>query len=127
MKEKILCGGKLVFTDFSNLNPDDFHTSAKTMEEMKAQSAAVRFDGRLYINSSAWNGKDLCSAFSKLVVMNRRDLNYVKKIYRRKYPKIKNLEDYEKMEGTEAEKEDALVLYLVYIEEIRRKVEKDYF
>ena len=120
------CGGKLVFTDFSKLNPKEFYTVAETPEEMQEQSAAIQFDGKIYVNSSKENGKAIADAFSHVIVLNRSELRKIKKHYDRKYPKIKNLSDYEKMQGNEKGKAEALAKCIVNIEIDRRKVESEY-
>lgn len=132
-KEKKMCEGRLIVTDFKKLNPADFdplyHFDSKSefTEEIILQS----IKGVIYINSRDDISEFLSEIFSFLMKQSITALkNYLRQL-KSKYPSVKNFEDWAKIaerEGFGSEDSvQSLIKLLIPIERKRRKMELDYY
>lgn len=127
-KEKRLCGGKLIVTNFKRLNQKDFPAYDNLMEELAVFSP----DGKAYVNTKMW-GCDLVSGiFEVLIQESKGTLKKLKKEFSEKYPRVKDFDswgEWAKSDGCTDNKEitESLAMLLIPIELKRREIEAGYY
>lgn len=131
IKEKRLCGGKLIVKDFKKLNPKNLLLFRDfTPEQLKKELVVFTQDGKVYINTNI-AGNDIASGiFEILIPESRETLKQFQVEYGRKFPNIKNLGDWERYAKTEPDNEkivQSLALLMVPIELKRRTIESSYY
>lgn len=133
-KEKVLCGGKLIVTNFKKLNPRFFAPLQNfTRKELIKQFALCMPDGKIYVNA-AERVCDLVSGVLEVLMQeSRAALEEYEREYGKKYPHIKNFDDWAawmekaQKEGQENDIMYAFAVLMVPIELNRRKIEKAYY
>lgn len=130
-KEKRLCGGKLVITDFKRLNPEEgLFLGDFQPERFSEELAAYSVDGKVYINAKI-NGSDVVAGIFKIFIPESREtLKQYQEEYGKKFANIKNFTDWEKYARAETDSEkvtQALAVLMVPIELKRRAIESAYY
>ncbi len=130
-KEKRLCGGKLVVTDFKRLNPEEgLFLGDFQPERFSKELAAYSADGKVYINAKI-NGSDIVAGiFQNLIPESKDTLQQYQEEYGKKFPNIKNLSDWETWAKIETDSEKivhALAVLMVPLEIKRRSIESSYY
>lgn len=130
-KEKRLCGGKLVVTDFKRLNPKEgLFLGDFQPEQFSEELAAYSADGKVYINAKI-NGNDVVAGiFQNLIPESKDTLQQYQEEYAKKFPNIKNLSDWEAWAKIETDSEKivhALAVLMVPLEMKRRSIESAYY
>lgn len=131
IKEKRLCGGKLIVTSFKKLNPEEgLFLGDFQPEQFSKELAAYSADGKVYINTEI-NGSDIVAGiFQNLIPESRENLKQYQLEYGRKFPHIKSLTDWEMWAKTETDNEKiihALAVLMVPLETKRRSIESAYY
>lgn len=132
-KEKRMCEGKLIVTDFKKLNPADFeplyHFTSKS--ELREEIILQSIKGIIYINSRRDSDEFLSKIFEFLMKESTKNLKNYQRELRDKYPSVKSFNDW-----TEIAKRDgcgskdsiqSLIKLLIPIERKRRRMEFNYF
>lgn len=130
-KEKRLCGGKLVVTDFKRLNPEEgLFLGDFQPERFSEELAAYSADGKVYINAKI-NGSDIVAGiFQNLIPESKDTLQQYQKEYGKKFPNIKTFTDWEAWAQKETDNENivhALAVLMVPLEMKRRSIESSYY
>lgn len=132
-KEKKMCEGWLVLTDFKKLNPADFeplyHFTSKS--ELREETVLLSVKGILYVNSRDEIGEFLSKVFEFIMKENMKTLKKHQRELKSKYPTVKSFTDW----GEIAKKEgcgskvslECLIMLLIPIERKRRKAELNYY
>ncbi len=130
-KEKRLCGGKLVVTDFKRLNPEEgLFLGDFQPEQLSEELAFFTPDGTIFVNARIAESAVISGIFQIFIPESRETLQQYQKEYGKKFPNIKNLSDWEKYAQTETDSEkvtQALALLMVPIELKRRAIELSYY
>ncbi len=133
-KEKRLCGGKLVITDFKKMNQKNLLLIQDyTPEQLDEELAVCTAEGKIYINSRMEGNEMVFGIFENIMPENSVTLDgYIKEIKIRlpEIRKIKNFEDWAAWAATEQDKEKivhALAVLIVPLELKRRLIESSYY
>lgn len=127
-KVKIMANGKLVLMDFKKLNPKTFYPIHNyTKNEIKNQYCLCTPTGKLYINNSLEGCLYIAGIMEFLIQENKDTVIQYQKIMQKKFPDVKTLDDWAKMQGSENDKIQALAMFLVPLELSRRDIEKHYY
>lgn len=127
-KVKIMENGKLVLMDFKKLNPKTFYPIHNyTKNEIKNQYCLCTPTGKLYINKSLEGCLYIAGIMEFLIQENKDTVIQYQKIMQKKFPDVKTLDDWAKMQGSENDKIQALAMFLVPLELSRRDIEKHYY
>lgn len=132
-KEKRMCEGKLIVTDFKKLNPADFeplyHFNSKS--ELREEVVLMSIKGILYVNSREAISEFLTKVLEFIMKENMKTLKKYRRELKNKYPTIKSFADW----GEVAKKGgcgsrdslECLIMLLIPIEQKRRKAELNYY
>lgn len=130
-KEKILCGGKLVLTDFGKLDPQMFQPNYDySKEQLREELSVFMPDGRIFINSENENCELYAGIFEYLIPESRYILEQYKKEMKRRFPGIKSFDDWLEWAGAGQDKENivpVLAALMVPTEFKRRDMERMYY
>jgi len=130
-KEKRLCGGKLVITDFKRLNPKNLLLVQNyTPEQLNEELAVCTAEGKIYINSRMEGNKMVSGIFENFITQSRKTLEEFQKVYDKKFPHIRNFDDWAAWSATEENNEQrvfALAVLMVPLELKRRSIESAYY
>lgn len=132
-KEKRMCEGKLIVTDFKKLNPADFeplyHFNSKS--ELKEEVVLQSIKGVIYINSRSDTSEFLSKIFEFLMKESTRALKNYQRELKSKYPSVKSFNSWAeiaKREGCGSKDSiQSLIKLLIPIERKRRRFEFDYY
>lgn len=131
IKEKKLCNGKLVVTNFKRLNPENFMPLQNfTKEELRKQLAICTTDGKIYVNTGIEGYELISGIFENFIPETRSNLMQYQAEYSKKFPNIKTIDDWMAWAATEVNKEQivhALAVLMVSCELERRKIENSYY
>ena len=124
-KEPIVkSNGKIVITDFSELNPNDFpDNQSPNVEE---QLAVLSSDGKVFVNKEKEEYEYLSNILEILIREPRYNLDQFAKHFKKRYPNI-NFSNWSEMQGDVKEKTYVLAALLVPIEVKRRQIERLYY
>lgn len=132
-KEKRMCEGRLIVTDFKKLNPADFeplyHFNSKS--ELKEEAVLQSVKGVIYINSRNDSSDFLAKIFEFLMKESGKALKNYQRELKSRYPSVKSFTDWAeiaKREGCGSKNSvQSLIKLLIPIERKRRKIELDYY
>ena len=124
---KTMANGKLVLMNFKKLNPKMFYPNNLTKNEIKNQYCLCTPTGKLYINNSLEGCLYIAGIMEFLIQENKDTVIQYQKIMQKKFPDVKTLDDWAKMQGSENDKIQALAMFLVPLELSRRDIEKHYY
>lgn len=129
MKEQTFGNGKIIICDFYRLKLEDFADVYKDMSRSKLKHGTVLAsrDGRLFFNSRWSLSKILAERFDVLAKQTRGTLVDMYDALEKRFPEIKDFDDWNNMDGSPEEKQDALTMLLIQIEIDRRQTEKEYY
>lgn len=132
-KEKKMCEGRLIVTDFKKLNPADFeplyyfNSKSELREEVVLQS----IKGVIYINSRNGSVDFLAKIFEFLMKETTKSLKNYQRELKSKYPTVKSFTDWAEIAkwGGCGSKDSiqSLIKLLIPIERKRRRIELDYY
>lgn len=126
-KAKKYANGTVIVTNFNKLNPDDFIMYDLDKDSIKDESLLCANNGILYINSKLENEATLAaSVFELLIRESKETLLGFQRTYQKKYPDIKNWDDFEAMEGTKEDRINVFAMLSVPAELRRREIEAKY-
>ena len=132
-KEKRLCSGKLIVTDFKRLNPKNLLlVEDLTSEQLNRELAVCTADGRVYVNIRIAGHELFCGVFENLMSEDIKTLEEFQEIYSEKFSHIKTFSDWGAWTATATEEDDkeltlALAMLLIPTELQRRKIESNYY
>lgn len=130
-KEKRLCGGKLVITDFKKLNPEEVLPLGDfNPERLSEELAFFTPDGTIFVNTRIAGSDVVSSIFEIFIPESRENLQQYQKEYGKKFPHIKTFTDWEAWAQTETDNEkivQALAVLMVPLETKRRSIESAYY
>lgn len=131
-KEKEMCNGKLIVTDFRKLSPDDFFLyEFESKKDFTEQMLLIAHDGKIYINKKEKGIDLIVRIFESLMKQNRRTLREYKKELANRYPKMKTFGEWSGMasrpDRDNNEVIQCLVKLLIPIEVKRREIERNYY
>lgn len=130
-KEKRLCGGKLVVTDFKRLNPEEVLPLGDfNPEQLSEELAFFTPDGTIFINTRIAGSNVVSDIFKIFIPESRETLKQYQEEYGKKFANIKNFTDWEKYARAETDSEkvtQALAVLMVPIELKRRAIESAYY
>lgn len=132
-KEKRMCEGHLIITDFKKLNPADFeplyHFVSKA--ELREEIILLSAKGILYINSRDAISEFLSKVLEFVMKENTKTLKKYRRELKNKYPAVKGFDDWGKIAKKEGcgskDSLECLIMLLIPIERKRRKFEFDYY
>ena len=132
-KEKKMCEGRLIVTDFKKLNPEDFeplyHFNSKS--ELREEVVLQSMKGIIYVNSRNGSSELLSKVFEFLMGENMKSLKRNQRELKNKYPAVKSFTDWAeiaKREGLGSKDSiQCLVMLLTPIERKRRRAELNYY
>ena len=116
-KEKELCGGKLVLTNFKK-------------KKIDAEIVSCAPNGVLFLNNRVEGIDAFVTIFECLIPARRYDLEQYGKKYRKMYPGIKDFDDWEAWAATEKDRTKVvhmLTALLIPTEIKRREIERAYY
>lgn len=123
----VLANGKIVICDFRKLNPTDFEPLYYLNEgQIRKETSLCAPDGRLFVNKKMPGCDAMAEMFAILIREKRETLIEYQEEYQKKFPNIKNFDDFEKMKGADDEKFQVLAMLAVPAELKRREIEADY-
>lgn len=130
-KEKRLCGGKLVVTDFKRLNPKEVLPLGDfNPEHLSEELAFFTPGGTIFVNTRIAGSDVVSGIFEIFIPESRETLQQYQKEYGKKFPNIKSLTDWEMWAKTETDNEkivQALAVLMVPLETKRRSIESAYY
>jgi hypothetical protein len=130
-KEKRLCGGKLIVTDFKRLNPKEVLPLGDfNPEQLSEELAFFTPDGTIFINTRIAGSNVVSDIFKIFIPESRETLKQYQEEYGKKFANIKNFTDWEKYARAETDSEkvtQALAVLMVPIELKRRAIESAYY
>lgn len=121
----IRANGKIIITDFSKLDPEDFPYNDLT-NGIEEQLALLSCNGVIFINRTEEGHEYIADIFSILMKESQYNLNQFAKIYKKKFPKI-SLSNWNEMQGSDEERTQVLAALLCPTEIARRRIERDYY
>lgn len=131
IKEKRLCGGKLVVTDFKKLNPKEVLPLGDfNPEHLSEELAFFSPNGTVFVNTRIAGSDVVSGIFEIFIPESRETLQQYQKEYGKKFPNIKSLTDWEEYAKTETDSEkvtQVLALLMIPIELKRRAIELGYY
>ena len=126
-KTKKYANGTVIVTNFNKLNPDDFIMYDLDKDSIKDKSLLCANNGILYINSKLEDAATLAaSVFELLIRESKETLLGFQRTYQKKYPDIKNWDDFETMEGTKEDRINVFAMLSIPAELKRREIEAKY-
>lgn len=132
-KEKRMCEGRLIVTDFKKLNPADFeppyHFNSKS--ELREEAILMSIKGILYVNSREAISEFLTKVLEFLMKESTKALKNYQRELKNKYPTVKNFVDWAEIAKREGcgskDSTQSLIKLLIPIERRRRRFEFDYY
>ena len=124
-KEKVLCGGKLVVTNFKKLNPKMFAPLHNFTKQELNKAAGVNTEVKGY--------ELFFGTLELLMQENRATLEQYEKEYGKKFPDVKNFDDWAEWsekaqkEGRQKDSVYSFAVLVIPIELKRRAIEKGYY
>lgn len=120
----IKANGKILVTDFSELNPDDFpDNQSPNFEE---QLAVLSSDGKVFVNKEKEGYEYLSNILEILIREPRYNLDQFAKHFKKRYPNI-SFSNWSEMQGDDKEKTCVLAALLIPTEIKRRQIERAYY
>lgn len=116
-KEKELCGGKLVLTNFKK-------------KKIDAEIFSISPNGTLFLDNSFEGIELFVSIFEAFIPVRRYVLDQYGKRYRKMYPKLKSFDDLSTCAAAEKDKTKIahmIATLLIPIEIKRREIERTYY
>lgn len=130
-KEKTLCGGKLVVTNFRKLDRDFFnHLEDMQKKHIVKESVIFTPDGRIFVNNQGEFWNLFATIFEILMCEAKETLLEFQTVYKEKFPDIKDFDDWMERKWEAKEETDrasALFMLMVPIEFQRRDIERGYY
>lgn len=130
-KDKVLCGGKLILTNFKKLDPGFFnHVEDEQMDFFAKAGIVFTPDGKIYVDSHDKGIVSFVTIFEILMGEKKETLEEFQKIYSEKFPDIKDFDDLTARKWEDEEKNDqakALFMLSIPIELRRRELEMSYY
>ena len=130
-KERRLCGGKLIVTSFKKLNPEEgLFLGEESPGQFSKELAAYTIDGKVYINTEISLFDVAAGVFETFIPESRETLKQYQIEYSKKFPNIKNFEDWGEYAKEETDNEkivQALAVLMVPLELKRRVIEAEYY
>lgn len=132
-KEKRMCEGRLIVTDFKKLNPADFeplyHFNSRS--ELREEVVLQSIKGIIYINSRSNISGFLSKVFEFIMKESTKTLKNYQRELKDKHPTVKSFTDWgeiAKREGCGSKVSlESLIKLLIPIERKRRQAELDYY
>ena len=125
-KEKKICEGRLIVTDFKKLNPADFEPLYHFVSKAELREEII-----LYINSRDAISEFLSKVLEFVMKENTKTLKKYRRELKNKYPAVKGFDDWGKIAKKEGcgskDSLECLIMLLIPIERKRRKFEFDYY
>lgn len=130
-KEKRLCGGKLVVTDFKRLDPKNLLLIQDfTLEQFNKAIAICTADGKIYVNVSIEGNEMVYGIFENFMTQDIETLKGFQEIYKEKFPHIQTFDDWSNWVTVAEDRQQiifALATLMVPVELQRRKIEASYY
>ena len=127
-KTKKYANGTVIVTNFNKLDPEDFRPYHDLNKDaIKDESILCAYDGILYINSKLEDAATLAASIFELLIRESKEtLLGFQRSYKKKYPDIKNWDDFNAMAGTYEDKVNAFAMLSIPAELKRREIEAKY-
>lgn len=133
-REKNLCGGRLIVTNFKKLNPKMFKPLYDyTKKELQEELAVCAPNGSVYINAKKEGCELVYGIFESIMPEHKYTLEAYTREIKKRFPeikKIKTFEDWAALVTTETENEiitHALTVLMIPVELKRREIERSYY
>lgn len=132
-KEKRMCEGRLIVTDFKKLNPADFEPvyHFKSKAELREEVALLSIKGIIYINNRSDTSDFMAKIFEFLMKESTKSLKKYQRELKSAHPAVKSFEDWAKIAKREGcgskESIECLIKLLIPTERQRRRAELNYF
>lgn len=127
-KKNKICNPKVIVKDFRKLKPGIFEPLYElTKEEMVKEFALCTSDGKLYVNSMAEGHEFFAEIFNILTKEEHSTLEAYMEEYKKKYPHIKNFNDWGSMKCGDKEKTEVFGALAIPLEFTRRSIENRYY
>ena len=130
-KEKRLCNGKLIVTDFKRLNLKNLLLIQDfTLEQFNKEIATCTVDGKIYVNASIDGNEMVYGIFENFMTQDIKTLKGFQEIYKEKFPHIQTFDDWSNWVTVAEDRQQiifALAVLMVPVELQRRKIEANYY
>lgn len=128
-KKSQLANGRIVITDFRNLKLSDFTPLYNNLSrhKLKQEMIIIAPNGVLYVNRSQYGFEYVSGVFETLIKESKSTLLEYEEMFKNKFPRITNFDEWRQMLGTEDDKIQAFAMLAVPIELKRREIENQYY
>ncbi len=129
-RKEVLANGKVIITDFKDLEPLDFQPLyCLSKEELRNEMILCAPNGNLFVNRKKDGYEFVAKMFETLIAESRTTLLEYEREYKKIYSNIKTFDDWLAWARTEPNKEEiplAMAVLLVPVELKRREIERKY-
>lgn len=133
-KEKRLCCGKLVVTNFKKLNPESFKfLEISQKKQIKKELAICAPNGDIYINTAFKEYECIANIFEAVMQENKETLIVYIEHIKNQFPELRDINTFEEWGTYAAEQTNAkkivysLAILIIPLELERRKIENKYY